>query len=205
MSRTSTLAASQSVRGVVYAGPCLHGQPVDVPLSDFRFRRNAKFRCAYDMGCWWEHELRVEDRMSAAPARRHPVCIGGSGACPPEDCGGPDGCHARREAAFGKRHNRAAVAVLRLRTRAEAAQKPGDVQPAAPSGQDQRRHAAPGRHDDWIRVVEFVTASVQIETCSDAAFESAGRKTRRLDLSCHFLRLHDQPLSDCAKRHVHAI
>ena len=89
-----------SVRGVVYAGPCLHGQPVDVPLSDFRFRRNAKFRYVYDMGCWWEHELRVEDRMSAAPAKRHPVCIGGSGACPPEDCGGPDGCHARREEAM---------------------------------------------------------------------------------------------------------
>ena len=77
-----------SVRGVVYAGPCLHGQPVDVPLSDFRFRRNAKFRYVYDMGCWWEHELRVEERMSAASAKRHPVCIGGSGACPPEDCGG---------------------------------------------------------------------------------------------------------------------
>ena len=89
-----------NVRGVVHAGPCLHGQPVNVPLSDIRFRRNAKFRCVHDMGCWWEHELRGGDRMSAASAKRHPVCIGGSGACPPEDCGGPDGCHARREEAM---------------------------------------------------------------------------------------------------------
>ena len=32
-----------SVRGVVHAGPYLCGQKVDLPLSDFRFRRNAKF------------------------------------------------------------------------------------------------------------------------------------------------------------------
>ena len=59
-----------SVRGAVYAGPSLHGQPVNVPLSDFRFRRNAKIRYVYDMGCWWEHELRVEDRMPAVRGNR---------------------------------------------------------------------------------------------------------------------------------------
>ena len=60
-----------SVRVVVYAGPHLHGQTVDVPLSDFRFPRNAKFRYAYDMRCWWEHELRVEDRVSAVLSLLH--------------------------------------------------------------------------------------------------------------------------------------
>ena len=89
-----------SVRGVVYAGPSLHGQPVDVPLSDFRFRTDAKIRYLCDTACWREHELRVEDRMSVAPAMRHPLFIGGSGACPPEDCSAPDGCHARREDAM---------------------------------------------------------------------------------------------------------
>ena len=68
-----------NVRGVVHAGPYLCGQTVNLPLSDFRFRRNAKFRYVYDMGCWWEHELRDEDRVSAASAKRHPVCIGGAG------------------------------------------------------------------------------------------------------------------------------
>ena len=93
----ATCLSQLCVRGVVHAGPYLCGQTVDLPLSDFRFRRNAKFGYVYDMGCWWEHELRVEDRVSAASAERHPVCIGGSGACPPEECGGPDGYHARRE------------------------------------------------------------------------------------------------------------
>ncbi|MDE0209769.1 MAG: hypothetical protein OXJ64_07790 [Boseongicola sp.] len=39
-----------SARGVVHAGPHLHGPPVDVPLSDFRFLRNARFREVY---CMW--------------------------------------------------------------------------------------------------------------------------------------------------------
>ena len=33
-----------SVRGVVYAGPCLHGKQVSVPLSDFRSGTSAPFR-----------------------------------------------------------------------------------------------------------------------------------------------------------------
>ena len=73
-----------SVQGVVHTGPHLHGQPVDVPLSDFRFRRNAKFRYVYDLGGWWQHELRGENRVSAASSKRHLQCIGGSGACPRE-------------------------------------------------------------------------------------------------------------------------
>ena len=90
-----------AVRGVRYAGPDLSGLSTDVPLSDFRFRRNAKFRYAYDMSCWWEHELRVEERLRTASGKRYPRCIGGAGACPPEDCGGPDAYHARRDEAMG--------------------------------------------------------------------------------------------------------
>lgn len=91
-----------NVRGVVHSLPCLPGPSgVHMPLSDFRFRRNGKFRYIYDMNCWWDHELRVEDRTCAVPGKRHPVCIGGSGACPPEDCGGADGYFAGREEATG--------------------------------------------------------------------------------------------------------
>ena len=88
-----------SIRGVVHAGPHLCGQKMDLPLSDFRFRRIAKFSYVYDMRRRWEHELRVENRVSVASTKRHSLCIGGSGACPPEECGGPDDCHARREEA----------------------------------------------------------------------------------------------------------
>lgn len=86
-----------NIRGVMHAGLYLQGQPVGVPLSDFRFRRNGKFCYVYDMNCCWDHELRIEDRVPAVRGKRYPSCIGGAGACPPEDCGGLDGYFAARE------------------------------------------------------------------------------------------------------------
>ena len=90
-----------AVRGGRYAGAGLSGLSSDVALSGFRFRRNAKFRYTYDMFSGWEHEIRVEHRLAAVPGKRYPQCVGGAGACPPEDCGGPDAYHARREEATG--------------------------------------------------------------------------------------------------------
>ena len=60
-----------AVRGVRYAGPDLCGASTDVALSHLRFRRNAKFRYAYDMFCEWEHEIRVEERLSADAGKRY--------------------------------------------------------------------------------------------------------------------------------------
>ncbi len=42
----------------------------------------------YDFGDSWEHELVIEERMTAADGALYPVCVAGEGACPPEDCGG---------------------------------------------------------------------------------------------------------------------
>lgn len=53
----------------MHAGPHLCGQTMDLPQSDFWFCRNAKFSYVYDMSCRWEHELRVEARMSVASAK----------------------------------------------------------------------------------------------------------------------------------------
>ena len=39
--------------------------------------------------------------MQMDPKKVYPVCIGGSGACPPEDCGGPHGYLERRDEADG--------------------------------------------------------------------------------------------------------
>ena len=88
------------IYAVRYGSFDLHIANPDVSLLEFRFRGNARFSYIYDMGDHWEHEIRVE--AIDPPSRKfHPVCTGGSGACPPEDCGGPDGYLERRDEAAG--------------------------------------------------------------------------------------------------------
>jgi Plasmid pRiA4b ORF-3-like protein len=45
----------------------------------------------YDFGDGWEHDIVLEDIIQNAQGVTPPVCLGGEGACPPEDCGGPWG------------------------------------------------------------------------------------------------------------------
>lgn len=89
------------VRAVAYGSFDLMVEDPAVPLESFGFRKNTKLAYIYDMGAWWEHELRIEDRLEAVVGKRYPICIGGSGACPPEDCGGPGGFLARCDEASG--------------------------------------------------------------------------------------------------------
>lgn len=84
------------IRSARYGSPDLCAGAADVTLESLRFRRNAKLIYTYDMGDWWEHEIRIEDRLEAENGQRYPRCMGGQGACPPEDCGG----QARREEAM---------------------------------------------------------------------------------------------------------
>jgi hypothetical protein len=49
------------------------------------------FGYLYDFGDAWEHNLRIEKIINAYPALRHPVCLDGANACPPDDVGGPPG------------------------------------------------------------------------------------------------------------------
>ena len=79
------------IRAVHYGSAELGVEAPDVMLSSFQFRRNAKFTYDDDMGDLWRHEIRVEGEGQAEAGRRYPSCIGGRRACPPEDCGGPDG------------------------------------------------------------------------------------------------------------------
>ena len=88
------------VRAVAYGSFDLMIENPAVPLESFGFRKNGKFAYIYDMGAWWEHEVRIEDRLEAVTGKHYPICIGGSGACPPEDSGGPDGFQARRDEAI---------------------------------------------------------------------------------------------------------
>jgi hypothetical protein len=43
---------------------------------------------SYDYGDGWEHDVVVE---TVVPMQGGPRCVDGAAACPPEDCGGPDG------------------------------------------------------------------------------------------------------------------
>jgi Plasmid pRiA4b ORF-3-like protein len=55
----------------------------------------------YDFGDGWEHELVVEVRTVAEDGQAYPACIGGEGACPPEDCGGVYGFAELKEVLAG--------------------------------------------------------------------------------------------------------
>lgn len=57
------------------------------------------FVYAYDLGDGWEHEVEVLGRGGDVSG-----CVGGEGACPPEDCGGPFGYAELLEALANTRH-----------------------------------------------------------------------------------------------------
>ena len=57
------------------------------------------FVYAYDFGDGWEHDIEVLGRGGDAPG-----CVGGEGACPPEDCGGPFGYAELLETLADARH-----------------------------------------------------------------------------------------------------
>ena len=89
------------IHAVHYGSVELSTESPDVPLSRFRFRERDRFAYLYDMGDHWEHEVRIEKFPDQTPKRTYPICIAGSGACPPEDCGGPPGYLEWREETTG--------------------------------------------------------------------------------------------------------
>lgn len=89
------------IRAVDYGSFALCVSSPRVPLDTFRFRKGTKITYDYDMTAFWRHEVRIEDCLEPEPARFYPVCIAGDNACPPEDCGGPEGYADRRQNAVG--------------------------------------------------------------------------------------------------------
>jgi hypothetical protein len=71
-----------------------------VPERDEPFR----FRYEYDFGDSWEHEILVEDSSEAEAGHKHPTCLEGKRACPPEDCGGVWGYPELLDAIGNKKH-----------------------------------------------------------------------------------------------------
>ena len=89
------------IHAVNYGSWELHGANPDIALHDFAFRRNDRFSYIYDMGDYWNHDIRVEVFPDKNAKKTYPICIRGSGICPPEDCGGPDGFLTRHDEADG--------------------------------------------------------------------------------------------------------
>ena len=79
-------------------GDTLHGVPDPEFPDETKSERSARLdRIAtegdtiiyeYDFGDSWGHELWIEKILPAEKGKRYPLCLTGSRACPPEDCGG---------------------------------------------------------------------------------------------------------------------
>jgi len=60
-------------------------------VADLAPGAKQKFIYEYDFGDSWEDEVLVEEVLPPDPDFKHPVCLVGANACPPEDCGGIPG------------------------------------------------------------------------------------------------------------------
>jgi hypothetical protein len=63
-----------------------------------------RFLYEYDFGDSWNHEVLVEKVLPPDPAFRHPVCVAGANACPPDDCGGIPGYYEMLAALANPKH-----------------------------------------------------------------------------------------------------
>lgn len=84
-----------------YGSPELCTGNPDIPLADLRLRVGSKLRYIYDIGDFWRHEVRVEDKLAAAVERDLPLCLAGDHPCPVEHSGGPLGWRERRRECAG--------------------------------------------------------------------------------------------------------
>jgi hypothetical protein len=51
-------------------------------------RTRSSFHYEYDFGDSWIHKITREKTLPPDPSFKHPICLEGARACPPEDCGG---------------------------------------------------------------------------------------------------------------------
>ena len=85
------------LRAIRYGSSELSASSPDVTLAALRLRNGARFFYEYDLNIPWRHEVRLEGRLAPEAGKTYPICAAGDGACPPEDCGGPDAFVAHRD------------------------------------------------------------------------------------------------------------
>ena len=60
----------------------------DIEVGQLLREPGATIRWDYDLRCGWEHDLKAETIEVSATGMRYPMCVNGSRACPPANCGG---------------------------------------------------------------------------------------------------------------------
>jgi Plasmid pRiA4b ORF-3-like protein len=78
-----------SLRATRFGSAELSASSPDVTLAALGLRQGAWFLYEYDLNIPWRHGVRIEEQLPAPPDTVCPACIGGNGACPPEDCHDP--------------------------------------------------------------------------------------------------------------------
>lgn len=63
----------------------------EIKLSDYLHEPGQRMQYEYDFGDGWIHDVLFEGILVKEKGAKYPKCIGGEGACPPEDCGGVPG------------------------------------------------------------------------------------------------------------------
>ena len=76
----------------------------DFVVADLASAAKTGFIYEYDFGDGWRHEVRVEKVLPPDAGFKHPICMGGANACPPEDCGGMQGYYGLLEALGNPKH-----------------------------------------------------------------------------------------------------
>jgi len=73
-------------------------------VADLAPAAKKKFIYEYDFGDGWEHEITVEKILPPDADFKHPVCLAGANACPPDDCGGVPGYYDLLETLADPKH-----------------------------------------------------------------------------------------------------
>lgn len=73
-------------------------------VADLAPKAKRKFTYEYDFGDSWYHEVVAEKILPPEPNFKHPVCLAGAMACPPEDCGGIPGYYNLLETLANPKH-----------------------------------------------------------------------------------------------------
>ncbi len=76
----------------------------NIRLSSVLRRPGAKLIYTYDFGDNWEHAIVLEKLLPLLPDTTSPICIDGSLACPPDDCGGIPGFYELLDALADPNH-----------------------------------------------------------------------------------------------------